>query len=353
MGGLGTCCCGACSCDSADSTQFHTLEFDCSSGLHPVTFTNDLWLGAGAANFSAIRANANNINAATACTVPYLTSLGLTRATADKSITDYLTSPNCCMWGVAVPESGLCYSSGTTYDYAYEGGHVRYPSPPNAYVSDEYYNVYIAQSARRYVEGVTIEACYIDRGYGLQLRLKASMSWHDWFDVRISGGYRKLNSTAGTVDCEVFVSGIATVPIPVRPPQCETCITTSPLLTSDGRVYPTAGMNSTCASDSGGFASRTIYLDPDCTIAGTHVFSSGFSGPAPSYVGANPGCYAAGFPFPGGCAWTYGTDFCGPGTAFSPPSGASIAVGPAQTSVDSPGKILMEYWLEDWTITIS
>ena len=200
-------------------TAFHKLKFESLSGLHPVSFENDLWLGTGAANFTTIRSNANKITSPP-CEESYLESLGLTRAMTPKRITDYIAPGNCCMWGVAVPESGECYSSnspnfGQRFDYVYGGGHVLFQErryiPYSLYAGtgcdwgtgadwelgtwthEMWYDMSISQAARRYLECVTIEACYVMVGYEPKLRLRALVSFNDWLDVRYAGrvAYRR------------------------------------------------------------------------------------------------------------------------------------------------------------------
>lgn len=411
---LGECCCG-CGCDKANQTAFQTLTFDSPGGLHPVSFSNDLWVSSNGTLPVplAIRANAYNANLPPTCTDPYLGQWGLNRWTEPRRLTKDLQKRTTCCWSaLSVPSvSGGCRSSsrffsqtsGDSFEYSIQRYRTYFPGGACGSGTADLgttifnYDRVSKQSiaVRRYVEGVELQACFVTDGYyGLRLKLTAIVSYRDWIDVRNESHYRSRERFSGhpsytqyatpspgcmtvaaapaydVYPCPSSLSVAPDAPDVIRPTACESCTQAGALTTPDGvSVYP-----GTCESET---ITRSIYLDPFCTIAGTHVFPSGLS-PTPKIVGGfNPCVLSSIDP----CQWRFLIPGCNPSTTIHnrafPVSGTDVrnttgfdslfdqgfesettvtTVGTPSSPYaigDASGTILMNWWTEDWIITIA
>lgn len=415
MGKNGCCCTGACDCDRSIRTPFQTLTFDSPDGLHPVNFSNDLWVSSdGTLPVPlAIRADAINANIPAACTAPYLGQWGLNRWTVPHRLTEDLQRLTTCCWkALSVPSiSGGCRSSarlfsqtsGDSFVYsvhrhrAYSAGGVCGSGTADLGTFTYSYDRIAKQSiaVRRYVEGVELQACYVlDSYYGLRLQLTAIVSYRDWIDTRNESYYRSREQFSGypaytqyatpfpgcttvpaaaaydSYPCASTLTVAADAPDPIRPAVCETCTQAGALVTPDGlAIYP-----GTCASET---ITRSIYLDPFCTIAGTHTFASGLS-PTAKVVGGVNVCVLSSI---NPCQWRFLIPGCNPATTIHnqvfPTTGTSVynstgfdsladqgfdsettdrvvsTASSPYTTGGTSGTVLMNWWTEDWIITIA
>jgi len=389
-----TTCCDTCSEGlSTNDDAFYHLEFESLDGLHPVSFEADMYVvsecnrttGGTYGGFNPLTAlppDPIHQTSGFSCDQDYIGDTIPADALWDapKQMADYIE--NCCFVGFAAPADGDCKSTGLADSYAYSdsfvytdetetvddcpgAGGFRHTGPDvNTFVVTRKASI----AARRRVEGVTIKACYINDEFGdRKLELTAIVTYQDHIATNSVGYYsHKVEQAARAAlnnqfDCSVtipassattfYLCGDAdphTIPADVDiPDRDEDCLCKD------------ASTSGTCTTET---IVRKIVLDPDCTIKGTHVFASGVS-PSPKVL-FGCGCPTTSF----GCYWKWPTPDCpidSPRVVAFPtayyttfPTGWSSRVittpsSPSTTDRCQDKPVLMYYWTEDWTITIT
>lgn len=378
-----------------DDAFFH-LKFESLAGLHPVSFENDLYVASkcrrttggtygGFSPVTALPPDPINAKVGIACGFDYLAAFSdpPEKWTTPKKLSSSLES--CCFVALAAPSDGNCKSAGTQGSYQYSdefaytdeaetSGNLCHPGGirhvgPDTHTKRIKYKESVA--CRRRVEGVALKACFITDAYGQRkLELTAIVTYKDhvayvsdyWYDYKIDYAARaedwispggvcfSLGSMAArTVQVcgtDVAHSYSTDASIPDRAVDC-ICVPTS-----------TSG---TCTTET---IVRKVLLDPDCTIKGTHVFQSGL----PATTKIRVGCYCFGSSILGSCYWPYATvncplsppEFRAFETAFSitfPNSWHTRVINttsnPSTAVTCTSQPTLMNWWTEDWTITIT
>ena len=403
MGSIGNCCCGCCDeCSQGLSTNddaFYHLKFESLAGLHPLSFENDLYVASKCRRTTG--GTYGGFNPATAlppdpihakvgidCNFDYLAAFSdppvkLTEATKMSSAIEA-----CCFAAFAAPADGDCKSEGTqgSYEYSDEFAYTDeseatglpcYPGGIRHIGPDTYTHKIMMKnsaSARRRVEGVALKACYINDAYGVRkLELTAIVTYKD--HLRIVQDYfydRKIDYAARAADYVDYgyPTGCVIITAASAAHTDWICGGPGPHAYSADATVPDRYVDCLCVSSSTSGTCTTetivrkILLDPDCTIKGTHVFSSGLAPTAKLRVP----CYCPGTSLFVCNGWPYETVICPLDlprirafeTAFytttstgwssrvittpSSPSNASSCIG-------APS--LINWWTEDWTITIS
>ena len=408
MGSISNCCCTPpCStCDESLSPALSSLEFSSPDGLHPISFSADLRgakpvIPGNVASYSNVQntyatnpafpMNANNAS----CRFP---GEGLSWIN-DSDTTDNLAEAldaSCCWAGLAVPED-VAVSTGKQHHYSEsnqldliediyytlnnpcESGTIHISKTTNSHTHEQGSSVF----AKRFVFGVSIRACWRLGPYGTPiLRLAAKVFYKDYNNV-ITHYYYKHNrivtsydrtvqvvypigyecvfvpgGTSETLQCEIYTPGIpadSTVPDPTQCLDCDPA--TNVNLTNQPRLFP-----QNCVME---FIERSIDIPTDtaCSLIGTHVFTS--SSPTTiKYAGFYNCCYTG----VEVCRWKYPVQhpYTPPCDACSLPADYNVLlpggiVRRIGTKVFTPGtlriagddRVVMNWWTEPWTITIS
>ena len=404
MGSIGNCCCGCCDeCSQGLSTNddaFYHLKFESLAGLHPVSFENDLYVASKCRRTTG--GTYGGFNPATAlppdpihakvgidCNFDYLAAFSdppvkLTEATKMSSAIEA-----CCFAAFAAPADGDCKSAGTqgAYEYSdkfaytdeseatglacYPGG-IRHTGPDT---HTKWIAMRNSAACRRRVEGVALKACYINDAYGnRKLELTAIVTYKDHFNIVAEEFYDyKVDYAARGAEYVDYsgVGGGCVESVPATAAHTDwRCGSAGPHTFSADATIPDRNADCLCVSSSTSGTCTTetivrkILLDPNCTIKGTHVFASGLSPTAkfrlPCYCSKTSLFLCRG--------WGYETINC----ALDPPeilafptayyitnaSGWSSRVittpsSPSTAVTCDSQPTLMNWWTEDWTITIS
>ena len=321
----------------------------------------------------------------------------------DSDTTDNIVNAfdgSCCWAGLAIPEN-VAASSGKQHHYSesnqcdvitdnyvtYNGqcgtGTIHWNKNTLSHQHEQGSTVF----AKRFVFGMALRACWVIGPYGTPvLRLTAKVFYKDYYNVRSHYYYKLTRVTEGyawsrldganifgpictliapftttTVECETGVSGIPSDSTVPNPTQCLDCDpATNVNFTNQPRLIP-----NDCGME---FIQRTIDIPTDsaCSLVGTHVFPS--SGPETIKYAAFYQCCQTGL----GCGWKFpvqhplgpcptcefpaDSDVTIPYTSFGMTQlrtvvTKDILLGPLRMAGDD--RVVMNWWTEPWTITIS
>ncbi len=408
------CCCGGC-CRLPDPA-ISKLSFSSLDGLHPVSFSdadirpvvNYVTGGFITAGYEITPpTSANNAS----CRWPPVPSSDYLSPAA-RSILSTINEPSCCWAAVAIAPT-LVASTPVYYHYRYTDGVTRVSQQtfhwragalckgsqsdivgPTTTIYEGMIDKrsYVAQ---RFLIAVYLKACWVEVEGEPKIALTAKVWYKDIarfsgyvFDIGGSDQpyYRRRNTITGNTTFTGFRTDLGTCglkstgadidfwqfggPTPPTEPayltavnaqNCFDCSTSTTI-----NFWQTIFQRANCNIE---FIERTIYLDGDeCSLVGTHTFPSGLS-PAVKFQtpsGCLTGSVLGGF-------WPYPYPRCPDGvpsgTTF-PTSGTTNTLTPSDpdfesittvttvtlespTSYEAGSNVVMNWWTEDWTITIS
>ncbi|WP_146677730.1 hypothetical protein [Pirellula sp. SH-Sr6A] len=390
-------CCSC--CDSSVNPDISQMSFSSLDGLHPVSFSatpirvakNQVASFGITPGFEIVPpSSANNAS----CPWPSTPSSDFHNSGSRNIGSDI--AANCCWAAVAVPSTPVS-SAGQEYRYrwSFESTVVNdklWRATVNHLCTTDgfewqdstrtsYYDLVTKRHliAKRYLFAVGVKACWVDS----QIQLTARVWYKDWrrlsnfsfFRERFisSGsatftGYRSDLGTCGPktglAASDFWTCGSSTRPTEpdwldgINVSNCLDCSTSTGL--TDATISP---LN--CNME---FADRTMTLPTGvCSVAGTHVFSSGF-GSSPKYDGSFACITSSLLP----CTWRYPTPKCPLGVDPYPVFPVPIdetkpvtgnvdfdeydevqTVDTAEDEFESGVPVVMNWWTEPWTITIS